>query len=161
MPDRDGRLVALTPELAGAVAGWVHSAAEVNLFAGDSLPYPLTADAIVATVAEQGRLARVLVVDGTPVAFGALRSREDDVRLGWVLTDPGQRGRGWGRRLIVGLLDLARAESPFSRITLGVYEHNAAARSLYADLGFTEVGQRRQVRVEGVDWVALELERTL
>ena len=161
MADAPGPLTALTPALAETVAGWVHSPAEVMLFAGPTLSYPLTADALLAAAAQQRRLVRLLLDDGHPVAFGSLQFLEDHARLGWVLTDPARRGQGWGRRIVTALLELARAQSPAPRINLGVYEHNVAARGLYADLGFVEVGERSSRQVESERWVNLTLERPL
>jgi ribosomal protein S18 acetylase RimI-like enzyme len=42
-------------------------------------------------------------------------------------------------------------------VTLGVYEHNTAARALYADVGFVEAGERQRRVVDGREWVSLEL----
>jgi len=151
------QLVDLTPGSAAVVAGWVPEPADVIQFAGPSLTHPLTGEQLLAVAADSHRLPKVLLVDGEPAAFGALTFRPDDVRLGWVVTDPARRGRGLGRLLVTELVERARAARPQGHVTLGVYEHNTAARALYADLGFVEAGERQRHVVDGREWVSLEL----
>lgn len=49
------------------------------------------------------------------------------------------RGRGFGRALVVGVLDLA-AVAGHARVSLSVADANLAARQLYRSLGFSAVG---------------------
>jgi len=161
VPEPASGLVDLTAAHAAVVVGWVPTAADVVLFAGDSLVHPLTATQLVTVASVQNRVPKVLLADSQPVAFGALTFREDGVRLGWVVTDPDRRGRGYGRSLVTGLLEVARTARRPVRVSLGVYEHNTVARALYADLGFVEAGERQHRVVDGRDWVSITLERTL
>ncbi|MDQ6812104.1 MAG: GNAT family N-acetyltransferase, partial [Actinomycetota bacterium] len=49
---------------------------------------------------------------------------------------PDRRGRGLGRALLQGAIELARREGA-DRIDLGTGEDDVAARALYESLGFT------------------------
>ena len=148
----------LTPALAAKVVTWLHSAAETAMFAGPSLPWPLTADELVSVAASEQRRAWVLVDEEEPVAFGTYRLLGDAARIGWVVVNPVRRGEGWGRALMVTLVESASAEPGVRRITLGVYEQNSTARALYADLGFLDSGERRTTLVDGSEWISLDLE---
>lgn len=60
------------------------------------------------------------------------------------------RRRGHGRALLEGAITWAR-EQRLAWLDLGVFAHNAVARSLYRSVGFVEVGYvRDQFRVDGV-----------
>lgn len=54
---------------------------------------------------------------------------------------PERRGRGWGRRLLEGMLAEGR-RSGWRRLYLEVREDNAPALALYRSLGLVETGRR-------------------
>ena len=58
-----------------------------------------------------------------------------------VLIDPRDRGRGLGRALVAAVLDIARRRG-YRTCRLEVSEDSAAARDLYASMGFSAVEQR-------------------
>ncbi len=61
------------------------------------------------------------------------------------------RGQGAGRRLMTALIDRARAQPELERITIHVATVQAAARRLYASLGFEPFGcERESLKVAGV-----------
>lgn len=75
--------------------------------------------------------------DGALVAMAGERMQAGALReISGVCTDPGQRGRGLARRLMLKLVrrELRRGETPF----LHVMRDNAGARRLYAQMGFGE-----------------------
>ncbi|MBA3021085.1 N-acetyltransferase [Propionicimonas sp.] len=150
--------VPLDANLAEVAATWVNSAADVALFAGPSLSWPLVFEQILAVVHQQQRNVQVLLVDGLPVAMGSVQPMPCAVRIGWVLVDPQRRGQGWGRVIFTHLLALASSDPHADLVTLGVYEQNLAARTLYLGLGFTDTDTRRVLSVDGTDWVSVEME---
>ena len=123
-------------ELVGAML------AEFNAEYGESLP---TADTIARLAGPQlasGEVA-VLFGPGTPPAgFAQLRFRlslyDDgpDACLEELWVRPAARGRGLGRALLLGAMDLARGRGA-TRIDLNTSVSDTAARSLYASAGFT------------------------
>ncbi|GHD69103.1 GNAT family N-acetyltransferase [Jeongeupia chitinilytica] len=80
-----------------------------------------------AALAEQGRL----------VACGFAVRQQDSVVLYDIVTDPAQRRRGHGRRLVAALLAWGRRTGA-KRCVLQVVAANTAALALYASLGFAE-----------------------
>lgn len=111
---------------------WIAAKARLSAFSAAE------ADALARIV---GRLAipaglALLQADGAPaaVAFGALH--DGLLCLEAVVTDPDRRGRGFGRRLLQGLLawgDTRGAEA----VCLQVQSDNAAGLALYRRLGLT------------------------
>lgn len=151
-------LVVLDEPLAEVVAGWVDSRADVVMFAGPSLPWPLSGADLMASTRQPGRAVYVLADDGgDPVATGSLLDRGDTMRIGRVLVAPARRGEGWGRVLMTELIERATERDGVWAISLGVYEHNLAARRLYGRLGFVETGVRGRVSVDDEIWTSLEL----
>jgi ribosomal-protein-alanine N-acetyltransferase len=93
------------------------------------------------------------------VAFSIERRVADEVELLALATEPTARRQGAARALLSDLLRRAR-DTGVTRVTLEVRSGNAAARALYAGLGFRQFHVRRgYYRASGED--ALELERRL
>jgi ribosomal-protein-alanine N-acetyltransferase len=85
----------------------------------------------------------VLEVDGEIVGFGGIWLMVDEAHVITVAVAPPQRRRGFGLLLVHGLVDLAR-RSGMSAATLECRVSNAAARALYKEYGFYEVGLRKK-----------------
>jgi RimJ/RimL family protein N-acetyltransferase len=65
--------------------------------------------------------------------------------------EPAQRGRGIARRLLVEIIDAARALDGLEQIELSVTAGNEPARALYESLGFVRWGvQPNALRVDGI-----------
>jgi ribosomal protein S18 acetylase RimI-like enzyme len=83
--------------------------------------------------------AIIVRVDGQPAAVARRTTFAGASYLSSIGTDPAFRGRGLGR--LVTAVACADALADGSRFTyLGVFEDNAVARRLYAELGFDEIG---------------------
>ncbi|MEB3199334.1 MAG: GNAT family N-acetyltransferase [Synechococcaceae cyanobacterium] len=76
----------------------------------------------------------------------------DELHITALAVHPPQRRRGLGRRVLVHLLCQALTGGA-RHATLEVAVGNAAARALYADLGFQEAGVRRGYYRDGEDAV--------
>lgn len=82
----------------------------------------------------------VLDVGGRVVASGCFNARlPDTVQLGGIFTPEADRSRGHARRLVAGMLRLARDEGA-TRGVLFTNEDNVAAIRAYTALGFQRVG---------------------
>jgi len=66
----------------------------------------------------------------------------DEAHITSVAVRADERGRGIGREVLAFLLDRAQ-EAGARMATLEVRESNEAARALYADFGFLDVGRRK------------------
>ncbi|MBV8601655.1 MAG: ribosomal protein S18-alanine N-acetyltransferase [Candidatus Eremiobacteraeota bacterium] len=92
----------------------------------------------------ENKLAHYFVgrLGGEIVAYGGIWVILEDSHITTIAVHPSQRGRRYGERLLVHLLDEAIARGA-SWITLEVRESNEVAQSLYRKYGFTNVSTRR------------------
>jgi ribosomal protein S18 acetylase RimI-like enzyme len=118
------------------VASWIGSRRECELWAGPGVPFPLEPSALPAQIDMPGAM-NVALVDGLGLAaFGqAIPRSPGRAHLARVIVRPDVRRQGMGRALVEALLSRA-AKAGFSLVTLYVYRDNAAAATLYSDLGF-------------------------
>ncbi len=91
--------------------------------------------------------ARYIVIEdvgrGEIRGFGGIWLMLDEAHVVTVAVLPGMRRHGYGRLLVQGLLDLARALGMTSA-TLECRVSNTGARALYRAFGFHEVGLRKR-----------------
>ena len=92
----------------------------------------------------QNRLARYLVADenGAIVGYAGTWLVINEAHVTNVAVHVQRRKEGIGRLLMEKLMDLAR-DNGMESMTLEVRVSNAAARSLYQQLGFAEAGIRK------------------
>jgi len=83
----------------------------------------------------------VALVDGEFAAYGGMMCVLDEAQMLNVATLPEYRRRGLAREILAGLYAEARARGAVT-MTLEVRESNAAARELYKNEGFYEIGMR-------------------
>ena len=92
------------------------------------------------------------------IGFGGLWLLVDQAHIVTVAVRPAERRRGYGRVLVVALLELAIAHE-MSDATLEVRVSNEAARALYRGFGFHEVGERKRYYADnGEDAVVMTTE---
>jgi ribosomal-protein-alanine N-acetyltransferase len=98
----------------------------------------------------QNQMARYIVAERTDAegeaelaGFAGLWLMLDEAHVVTVAVLPYLRGRGIGRLLVHGLIELARA-SAMTVATLECRESNTIARRLYSRYGFYEVGVRKR-----------------
>ena len=87
------------------------------------------------------RIALVAAQEADLLGFAIARCGPDEWEIENVVVSAEHRRRGIGRRLVREILRAARAAAVPS-VLLEVRESNIAARQLYEQLGFTEVGRR-------------------
>ena len=74
------------------------------------------------------------------VGSGCFNARLPDVvQLGGIFTRPEDRGRGYARRLVAGMLQHARADGA-PRAVLFTGQDNLAAQRAYEAIGFEPIG---------------------
>lgn len=83
----------------------------------------------------------VLVDTDAIVGYGVLSSGANEAHVLNVCVLPGLHGRGYGRRIVKRLLDIARWHRA-ERVYLEVRPSNPRAIALYESLGFNEFGRR-------------------
>ena len=122
-------------------------------------PYPLTRERFDRS----GALMRFTLLDGNETAgFFTLRNptgSPEEVRFGFVIVDPGKRGKGFGKEMLRLGLRYAFEVYRAGKATLGVFENNPAAYHCYKAAGFRDVPSEEPetYRILGEDWKCLEL----
>lgn len=81
--------------------------------------------------------------DETVVGYAIAHAAADEAEVANVAVSPGHRGQGIGAMLVRGVLDHVRAAGALD-CWLEVRASNSAARRLYAQLGFDDVGVRKR-----------------
>lgn len=84
---------------------------------------------------QQAETVRVL-------GFAIVQRVLDEASLLNIAVDPGWQGQGLGRRLLMEVMDICRAEG-VKRMLLEVRASNLRAQQLYESLGFSQDGRRR------------------
>ena len=83
----------------------------------------------------------VAIVEGRLAAFGIQWFVVGEAQLANIAVHPDFRGQGLGKKMMVRLLEDARAEG-MEKMTLEVRTGNTAAHNLYLHLGFVETCRR-------------------
>lgn len=102
--------------------------------------------------------------EGGIVGHVALRytdQTEKEVRLGFVIVDPAERGKGRGRELVQLAAKYAVIFLGAERVSLAVFENNAPAYACYLAAGFRDVTEQRSgegYAVLGETWHCRRLE---
>lgn len=156
----------LRPTAAGdleTILGWVENNQEMVMWSGLTFTWPL----------EYGQLARYLdnpnrtywsAVDTAAKklmghASLLIDNDADLMRVGFIIVDPGRRGRGVGRELVDAVVRQGFQASTLPVMKLGVYSHNTAALDLYESLGFKRTGAVFQTTVDDEQWDVVEMAR--
>ena len=86
----------------------------------------------------------------------------DALRLGFVIIDSEQRGKGFGKEMLNLAIRFAFEFVRVSKITLGVFENNSVAIQCYKSCGFKEVSiqNTESYLCMGETWNCIEMELT-
>ena len=118
------------------VISWIPGPDACRNWAGPQVRYPLNAAFLKADIGFEPGNAFCLEHRGQTVAFGQILLKSDGRRhLARIIVAPGERGKGFGRKLCRALIDRA-LQTGCRHLTLNVYADNAVAVSLYEKLGF-------------------------
>ena len=105
--------------------------------------------------------ALTMVDNGDIVGYITLRNPADnptEQRLGFVIVDDSKRGRGLGKVLVSIAVKYAFEALGATKVSLGVFENNPAARRCYERLGLTATGKYEVYHLMGEDWNFHEME---
>ena len=122
---------------------------QVALIERASYAFPWTAG-IIRDCLRAGYDCWLLVVDQETVGYGIVSVAADEAHVLNVCVSPPHQGYGYGRQLMLGLVELARRRNA-ERLYLEVRPSNEPAIALYRTLGFCEVGRRRRYYPAGED----------
>ena len=127
-----------------ALLSWLKEERTVALWKADRFSWPLTEAQLEAYGRDFSREAdkaafTALNEAGVPVGHFSFRRIDWEMgtaHLGFIVTDPAVRGTGCGRQMVRLALACAFDLLGLSRVTLGVYDCNQAARRCYEAEGF-------------------------
>jgi RimJ/RimL family protein N-acetyltransferase len=144
------KLRAYVREDSPVIAAWIRTEEELYQWSADRYGfYPLLAYSIdenYAPAMRTGRFIPLTMTDEDERIVGHLIIRYPDenddtsVRLGFVIVDPNERGKGYGRELIRLAVEYVKANLTASRVDLGVFDNNPKARKCYESVGFKVYG---------------------
>ena len=161
------KLRAFQKEDAPVIAGWIRSEEELYQWSADRYnKYPISGDDINENYAPQlltGRFIPLTAVDdqGNIIGHFIIRYPRDDdngsVRFGFAIIDPSRRGEGAGKEMLLLGTEYVKENLSASRIDLGVFENNEAAKHCYEAAGFREYG-RSVYEMPAGTWECSEME---
>lgn len=123
------------------VVGWIPDAGALYFFTGPRLVWPLTIEQLAAMDADESLTAWMVLDERTqPVGHFDLTVVDRIARLGRVVIDPAQRGRGLGRELVGLTVQTARALGA-DELRLNVITDNHPAVRIYEGAGFRSLPQ--------------------
>ena len=123
---------------------WIPSEKEYLIWSGSGYKWPIDKNQLEQTLdkARNSKLKYFLfkfIAGNSFVGYIELRKLESDEkisRIGRLIIDPNQRGRGLGKELINAIKEYAKRKLNIHILTLGVFSFNHSAISLYEKTGF-------------------------
>lgn len=121
------------------IGQWANNPFELFRFAADTWQFPVTEDSVRAYIEKQPeRHTFIFEQNGISAGFCELILKHTDTpRLSRIILGSAFRGRGWGKQMIVEMLDKCRELSDLKNVYLYVIESNEVARKCYESCGFT------------------------
>ena len=139
----------LLPEDKQAIIHWTNSkeADFLQQWAGDTLPYPLTIEALNA-------LSHCFRIEAEGSFIGMIqqiRVEGSNVHIGRFLINPSLIGKGLGTKAMHLFIAMLFEDKSVHSISLNVFDDNPVAKGLYTKLGFEVVatieGERKKYKM--------------
>ena len=139
----------LLPEDKQAIIHWTNSkeADFLQQWAGDTLPYPLTIEALNA-------LSHCFRIEAEGSFIGIIqqiRVEGSNVHIGRFLINPSLTGKGLGTKAMQLFIAMFFEDKSVHSISLNVFDDNPVAKGLYTKLGFKVVatveGERKKYKM--------------
>ena len=139
----------LLPEDKQAIIHWTNSkeADFLQQWAGDTLPYPLTIEALNA-------LSHCFRIEAEGSFIGMIqqiRVEGSNVHIGRFLINPSLTGKGLGTSAMQLFIAMLFEDKSVHSISLNVFDDNPVAKGLYTKLGFEVVatieGERKKYKM--------------
>ena len=139
----------LLPEDKLAIIRWTNSkgADFLQQWAGDTLPYPLTIEALNAL----SHCYRIEVEGSFIGMIQQIRVEGNNVHIGRFLINPSLTGKGLGTEAMRLFISMLFEKEGVHSISLNVFDDNPAAKGLYAKLDFKTIetieGERKKYKM--------------
>ena len=162
------RLRPYKPCDAEAIVSWIKDELSFRKWCADRYEsYPITAEDMNAhydALANTDSFFQMTAFDENGVVGHLIMRFVDEekkiLRFGFVIVDDSKRGMGYGKEMMQLAAKYAFEILKVEKITLGVFENNAAAYHCYKAAGFedVELAEEEYFKILGEDWKCLELE---
>ncbi|MFZ4590986.1 MAG: GNAT family N-acetyltransferase [Ignavibacteria bacterium] len=146
---------------------WIKNEDELILFAGPGFSFPLTKDQLSAYINSDVRKIFKVVDSGTNEVIGHcelndINKNSKSARVCRMLVgDSTSRNKGYGRKMLQALINVAFNELSLNNLTLKVYEDNSSAVKCYTNCGFEVKGKIHKSMVgPGKYWPAFIMSLT-
>lgn len=130
-----------------------HAAAAADLHAR-AFAKPWGVEVFAGYIADPGVVCLGAWAGAGMTAVVLAQSSGDEVEILTIAADPAARRRGYGRALVLAVMEAGRSRGA-TRCVLDVAHDNTAAIALYKALGFAEVGRRRAYYANGADGLVM------
>ncbi|MEP4890359.1 MAG: N-acetyltransferase [Aliiglaciecola sp.] len=122
------------------LCSWFDSLDEVRDWGGPQMSFPVSLATLVAETNFNKVLSYKLIDSkNTMLAFGQCYDRLGRCHFARLIVNPRYRGRGFGKQLVMQLLEQETEKNSLKVFSLFVWPHNQVAKSLYLSLGFQVV----------------------
>lgn len=129
---------------------WMTDETSFYKWCAGKFSYPLTEEQLFGyfdTFEKDDQAWIMIAVDasGRPVGHLMMRNAnflEDSIHFGFIIVDPQQRGRGYGKALVQLAMLYVTTILKMSKVTLSVFDNNPNAHQCYLKIGFKDVDFR-------------------
>lgn len=147
---------------APTILSWIKTKDDFRKWSADRYPsYPAKAEDMAAQY-DSTNIYPLTAVDDRGKIVGHIMIRipntnePQSVRLGFVIVDNSLRGKGYGKAIVLNAIDYAHASLGATKISLGVFLNNPAAKHCYEAAGFETVG-KEFYSIDGEVWEGVEM----
>lgn len=127
---------------AETVTGWVKDRTALFLWSADRFRgFPLLPETFDGTYADKSLMGYIAEDNGIMIGHLFMQELGDGVlKFGLIIVDPGKRGKGYGKRMLLSALELAKEKYAPKKVLLYAFDTNEAAYNCYKSMGFKETG---------------------
>lgn len=131
---------------------WLQDERTVAFWKADRFSFPITEVQLSSYACDFDRDPHACIFTaldecGRPVGHCSFRKIDfvkGTAHMGFIITDPAARGKGYGKLMVNQALSFARSLLGLKKVTLGVYDCNLPARRCYETIGFTETDRAHE-----------------
>ncbi|NIF04642.1 GNAT family N-acetyltransferase [Chryseobacterium sp. Tr-659] len=129
-------------------------------FAGPVYRFPLTEEQLAKDVCDENRTLFKISDDmGSTIGHAQIFLKENTFLLGRILIwDENNRGKGYGKKVMLQLLEYGFSHFDKEIAELNVYDWNTGAIECYKKVGFTfDPAIKSEVKIDTETWVSLNM----
>ncbi|KQB42494.1 GNAT family N-acetyltransferase [Flavobacterium aquidurense] len=154
-------LVKFEKEMYEQLISWVESEEDLMLFAGPKFTFPLTTEQLDASLTNEQRFAFQVINEGNnlPIGHCEIYLTDEIAVLGRILIgDKSYRGQGFGKAIIIALLEHIKLNIDRSKIELNVFDFNSNAIKCYEKVGFRiNQDKKSEISFKDKSWTLLNM----